>query len=140
SIRYKGSPDRISKVLMPQSRICGNTWRTASAVPWNHSPLSGVCSAASTSTNPSANGEKRYVVAMCRLSDAELYCVNTNIRMTSELMQFEIGTSTKRYFPPNGTAGFERWAVSGNKRLPAPPPRITASKLCFKGIRDGARI
>src|ERR1043166_1625924 len=76
---------------------------------------------------------------MCRLSDAELNCVNTNIRMTSELMQFEIGTSTRRYFPPSGTAGFERCAVSGNKRLPAPPPRITAKRLCLEGM-DEARI
>src|SRR5438105_10745325 len=59
------------------------------------------------------------------------------MRMTSELMQFEIGTSTSRYFPPNGTAGFDRWAVSGNSRLPAPPPRITARRLCFEGIRMG---
>ena len=32
------------------------------------------------------------------------------MRITSELMQFEIGTSTRRYFPPSGTAGFERVA------------------------------
>src|SRR5688572_26347773 len=49
-------------------------------------------------------------------------------------MQFEIGTSTRRYLPPSGTAGFERWAVSGNKRVPAPPPRITASMLRFRAI------
>src|SRR5205807_7583236 len=75
-----------------------------------------------------------YVVAMCRLSEAELYCVNTNIRITSELMQFEMGTSTRRYFPPSGTAGFERSRVKGNRRLPAPPPRMTASKLRFGGM------
>src|SRR6266851_2927152 len=71
---------------------------------------------------------------MCRFSEAELYCVSTKMRITSELMQFEIGTSTSRYFPPSGTAGFERSRVSGNKRLPAPPPRITASRLCLSGI------
>src|SRR5688572_11003582 len=49
-------------------------------------------------------------------------------------MQFEIGTSTRRYLPPSGTAGFERCAVSGNKRVPAPPPRITASMLRFRAI------
>src|SRR5438876_3803298 len=77
---------------------------------------------------------------MCRLSEAELCCVSTKILMTSELMQFEIGTSTRRYFPPRGTAGFERCAVNGNKRVPAPPPRITARRLCFWGIRTWARI
>src|SRR5256885_6413304 len=71
---------------------------------------------------------------MCRLSDAELNCVNTNMRITSELMQFEIGTSTRRYFPPSGTAGLDRCAVSGNRRLPAPPPRITARRLGLLGI------
>ena len=34
---------------------CRAAWRTASAVPWNQSELSGVCSAASTSTKPSEN-------------------------------------------------------------------------------------
>jgi hypothetical protein len=43
-----------------------------------------------------------------------------------ELIQFEIGMSTNRYFPAMGTAGFERLAVRGYKRVPAPPPRITA--------------
>src|SRR5438445_11722167 len=72
---------------------------------------------------------------MCRLSDAELNCVNTNMRITSELMQFEIGTSTRRYLPPSGTAGLDRCAVNGNKRLPAPPPRITARRLGLDGIK-----
>src|ERR1700704_1813263 len=49
-------------------------------------------------------------------------------------MQLEIGMSTRRYFPPTGTAGFERCCVNGKSRLPAPPPRITASKLCFTAI------
>src|SRR3954470_15085429 len=71
---------------------------------------------------------------MCRFRDAELNCVNTNMRITSELMQFEIGTSTRRYFPPSGTAGLDLCAVSGNRRLPAPPPRITARRLCLLGI------
>src|SRR3977135_1566211 len=49
-------------------------------------------------------------------------------------MQLEIGMSTSRYFPPTGTAGFERCCVNGKSRVPAPPPRITASKLCFTAI------
>src|SRR5213593_3585358 len=71
---------------------------------------------------------------MWRFKDAELYCVSTNMRITSELMQFEIGTSTRRYFPPSGTAGFDRCAVSGKRRLPAPPPRITANRFGLGGI------
>src|SRR2546421_10943255 len=71
---------------------------------------------------------------MCRFSEAELYCVKTNILKTSELIQFDIAISTSRYFPPSGTAGFDRCCVSGNKRVPAPPPRITASRLCLAGI------
>src|SRR5437868_5358560 len=63
---------------------------------------------------------------MWRLRLAELYCVRTKMRRMSELMQFEMGTSTSRYFPPKGTAGFERVSVSGERRVPAPPPRITA--------------
>src|SRR6476619_3676286 len=73
---------------------------------------------------------------MCRLSDAELYCVRTNVRRTSELMQFESAISTSRYLPPRGTAGFDRCCVSGKRRLPAPPPRMTANSLEFAGISD----
>ncbi len=59
---------------------------------------------------------------MCRLSEAELYCVSTKMRWMSELMQFEIGMSTSRYLPPSGTAGFERINVSGKQ----PRPRSAA--------------
>src|SRR5215204_2493624 len=63
---------------------------------------------------------------MCLFKLAELYCVSTKILRMSELMQFEMGMSTSLYLPPSGTAGFERWSVSGDRRVPAPPPRITA--------------
>src|SRR5919197_3913130 len=63
---------------------------------------------------------------MCLFKEAELYCVSTKMRRMSELMQFDMGTSTSRYLPPRGTAGFERASVSGERRVPAPPPRITA--------------
>src|SRR5687767_1934988 len=71
---------------------------------------------------------------MCRFSEAELYCVNTNVRRMSEFMQFESAISTRRYLPPSGTAGFERCCVSGKSRLPAPPPRITAKSFVLAGI------
>src|SRR5258708_1101537 len=74
---------------------------------------------------------------MCLFSDAELYCVSTNMRITSELMQFEMGTSTRRYLPPSGTAGFDRSRVKGKRRLPAPPPRITAKRLRLEAIKLG---
>jgi hypothetical protein len=42
-------------------------------------------------------------------------------------MQFDMGMSTSRYFPPNGTAGFALAWVNGNKRVPFPPPRTMAN-------------
>ena len=35
-----------------------------------------------------------------------------------------MGISTKRYLPPNGTAGLQRTRVSGSSRVPRPPPII----------------
>jgi hypothetical protein len=46
-------------------------------------------------------------------------------------MQLEIGISTSRYLPASGTAGFARSLVSGNKRVPCPPPIITESTLAL---------
>ena len=37
-----------------------------------------------------------------------------------------IGISMRRYLPPIGTAGFDRECVSGNSRVPRPPPRMIA--------------
>ena len=39
-------------------------------------------------------------------------------------MQFDTGMSISRYFPAIGTAGLLRECVSGNSRVPRPPPRI----------------
>src|SRR6185503_4112018 len=55
------------------------------------------------------------------------------MRFSLELMQLEIGMSTSRYLPANGTAGLDRSLVSGNSRVPAPPPIITASTLLVLG-------
>ena len=62
---------------------------------------------------------------MCLFNEAELYIVNTNMRVMPEFRQLEIGISTRRYFPAIGTAGLERVAVRGNNLVPAPPPSIT---------------
>src|SRR5215211_4424035 len=70
---------------------------------------------------------------MCLFKLAELYCVSTKILRMSELMQFETGMSMSRYLPPSGTAGFERSSVRGDRRVPAPPPRITARMFGFLG-------
>jgi len=43
-----------------------------------------------------------------------------------EFRQLLIGISTSRYLPPSGTAGLARSFVSGNKRVPAPPPMMMA--------------
>ena len=56
---------------------------------------------------------------MCRLSDAELNCVSTKIRLRPACRQLLIGMSISRYLPPIGTAGFERMWVSGKSRVPA---------------------
>src|SRR4030095_10637905 len=56
------------------------------------------------------------------------------MRRRPELMQFEIEISTIRYFPPSGTAGFDRSLVRGNRRVPAPPPIMTAR---VRSERDG---
>jgi hypothetical protein len=56
-------------------------------------------------------------------------------------MQFEMGMSTRRYFPPSGTAGFARSFVNGNSLVPAPPPKITDSTLAGstdKRLDDGS--
>src|ERR1043165_7371999 len=73
---------------------------------------------------------------MWRLRLAELYCVRTKMRRMSELMQFEIRWSTRQYLPRGGTAGFDRARVRGDRRVPAPPPRITARMFgLFGAIR-----
>jgi hypothetical protein len=87
--------------------------RTASAVPWYQRSDVGVCSAARIVTKPPRKRSKRYVRATWPLSEAELYCVSRKIRSIPELMQLEMGTSTRRYLPARGTAGLARWAVSG---------------------------
>jgi hypothetical protein len=46
-------------------------------------------------------------------------------------MQLDTGMSINRYFPPSGTAGFDRSRVKGNSREPAPPPRTTATTLSY---------
>src|SRR5262245_44784787 len=75
----------------------------------------------------------RYACAMCGLSDAELNCVRTKIRRMSACRQLLTGMSISRYLPPIGTAGFERCCVSGNSRVPRPPPRTMARTSLITG-------
>jgi hypothetical protein len=57
-----------------------------------------------------------------------------------ELMQLDIGTSIRRYAPPIGTAGLARCCVSGNRRVPAPPPRMMAVVMAARRAQEcGAR-
>src|ERR671910_543249 len=84
---------------------------------------------------------------MCRLSDAELNCVRTKMRLTSECRHELIGMSIRRYLPAIGTAGFDRRSVSGKRRCPRPPPRMMAStsfmpdRVCkTAGGHDGAAV
>jgi hypothetical protein len=68
---------------------------------------------------------------MCLFSEAELNWVRTKILSIPEFRQFEIGISTKRYFPAIGTAGLERVSVKGYRREPCPPPSTTDITLEF---------
>jgi len=43
-----------------------------------------------------------------RLREAELNCVRRKILSRPELRQLLMEMSTRRYFPPTGTAGFAR--------------------------------
>jgi hypothetical protein len=110
--------------------MCGNDCRTASAVPWYQFSDEAVCSAASSVTKPARKRSNRYDRAMWLFRLAERYCVSTKMRSSPELMQLEMGTSTNRYLPANGTAGLARSLVSGKRRVPAPPPMMTAI-VCF---------
>lgn len=51
-------------------------------------------------------------------------------------MQFEMGISTMRYFPPKETAGFERSFVKGYNRVPLPPPKIRLKTLALSIFWD----
>src|SRR4051812_27165662 len=44
--------------------------------------------------------------------------------------------SIRRYLPPMGTAGFDRFRVSGNSRVPRPPPRMIANTSSIAIGRD----
>jgi hypothetical protein len=42
--------------------------------------------------------------------------------------------SISRYLAASGTAGFERSAVSGNNRVPRPPPNTTATTFFTENL------
>ena len=71
---------------------------------------------------------------MWRLSDAELNCVSTKIRLSPACRQLLIGMSISRYLPPIGTAGFDRMWVSGKSRVPRPPPRMSVSTSFMRQV------
>src|SRR5215471_12414645 len=50
-----------------------------------------------------------------------LYWVSTQILRMPALARLDSAKSMSRYRPPNGTAGLARSAVSGLRRVPAPP-------------------
>src|SRR6185369_10972700 len=58
---------------------------------------------------------------MCRSRLWLLYWVSTQIFRMPPLARLDSAKSISRYRPPNGTAGFARSAVSGLRRVPAPP-------------------
>src|SRR5580693_3113653 len=78
---------------------------------------------------------------MCRSRLWLLYWVSTQMRRNPPLTRLDRAKSMSRYSPPNGTAGLARSAVSGARRLPAPPastmPRIRGSS-CMGHSPQGA--
>ncbi|HKK89092.1 MAG TPA: hypothetical protein VJ917_09595, partial [Saprospiraceae bacterium] len=48
--------------------------------------------------------------------------------------QLEIGISTSLYFPAMGTAGLDLCLVNGFRRVPRPPPKMTATTEEFIAI------
>src|SRR5580658_430361 len=58
---------------------------------------------------------------MCRSRLWLLYWVRTQILRMPALAMLDRAKSISRYTPPNGTAGLARSAVSGLRRVPAPP-------------------
>src|SRR5690349_17722916 len=58
---------------------------------------------------------------MCRSRLWLLYWVSTQILRMPPLARLDSAKSISRYRPPNGTAGLARSAVSGDRRVPAPP-------------------
>src|SRR5271163_2682843 len=58
---------------------------------------------------------------MCRSRLWLLYWVSTQIFRIPPLARLDSAKSISRYTPPNGTAGLARSAVSGLRRVPAPP-------------------
>src|SRR5262245_1753709 len=86
------------------------------------------CCGGSTSTDsPSSELRKFQPVRMWRSRLRDLNCVSTSTRRSPLLMQLERVKSMMRYSPPNGTAGFARSRVSGSKRVPFPPARMTVT-------------
>ena len=53
----------------------------------------------------------------------------------SAFTKFESTKSTRRYEPPNGTAGLARSAVNGIKRLPSPPAKTIPSGCSKRAMR-----
>src|SRR6185295_17173810 len=62
------------------------------------------------------------------------------MRRRSELRQLLTGMSMRRYLPPMGTAGFDRCAVRGNRRVPRPPPRMTARTAFIWAFRAFSHV
>ncbi len=67
---------------------------------------------------------------ICRSSEWDLYWMRTATLRSPEFKQLLSVKSMIRYFPPKGTAGLARCAVSGLSRSPFPPAK-TMVKIFF---------
>ncbi len=111
---------------------CLRFLRTASAVPWYHCfAMVGLLRRENFDESVGERVENicvRYMVVQrggIELGE-DIYLENAAIDV-----QLEIGMSTRRYFPANGTAGFERSIVRGYSRVPFPPPNTIAIAFCL---------
>src|SRR4051812_765753 len=58
------------------------------------------------------------------------------MRWSPEWIQLDTGISISRYFPAIGTAGLLRDLVSGKRRVPRPPPRISETTRGMKPLHS----
>ena len=73
----------------------------------------------------------------CFWREWDLYWVSTRTRRNPESRQLLSVKSMIRYLPPNGTAGFARWAVSGYRREPTPPARMSVIVCWMMSAKAG---
>src|SRR5579872_360623 len=107
------------------SRIRFRFWNTASAVPRYQDSPHRICGGTGMMKCSSTTALIRHPRRMWSISDWDLYWTRMYSEKIRELMKLLSTKSTIRYLLPNGTAGLLRSFVSGYRRSPLPPARMT---------------